>query len=1287
MQAQTAVPGFDRFYFFCFFNFYIMRKNLFLTLALAFVTLTGAFAQNWSLTLSAADGLPGKKYTVAADGSISEDGNTMYLYTSDLVTPDAPLSKLRVTFRETQGGNALNGYPFTNLSELQIFEKDGKTLIPYTATSNADHNTVGGSTDGAGLAGLNDGDWSNYWHSAWGGSVAEYHYLELDFGKDVSEFIIAWGGRPGSYFHNSPTLVGLTPAGVDFVPYGEWNFSVSKDKLTTLEDLLAAEYFVMKSNVPVEYHAYVNNENSDQPFGTQTTKEPNVGPGPMFVRGNEQAEAASPSYAIKLIETDEEGKYYFYFVSSGKFLSIPTDGGQWNGANGVQGLTGRLSEAAKVSIKQLSNGDFEFSYAFDNNGTADVMYMGATPSTGGSKNFNAERKAFYDKGNPYCMNYSYVCTFNWSLYTATLNYPAKYASLPIVGAIEEAEGIYTFMDSVAVEGYESDFDAFMDALNTAKDNVAKEAYKDVLDVFAAVDELNDAAGWYVFSKICWLADTYFPTLEEYKDSCTMQPQPGFYPMSAYNTYIQHNLIDSVAYLYNNADKDDNPYAYMAQMKAFINIVQPNVDAFFASKVVMSTLPAVFTTDAPDDKGLGTLNGSRYDWSQDIILSEAVNGIRLTFLETVNGNSANGGKYNGYPMVVLSSLQIVGSDGTPLVLTTDMVSSNSVETTEGSLADLFDDDANTYYHSIWGNGTMSPEGYVYLDVKFPEGVELSSFTIKTGSRNDRVALAPSTVCVTEYGVEYDPALFRENPYNVCNAVKVTDLSQIEDGGVYIISGNLRVKTKDATPRYYSGAAPYHTNVKAALNDPCAYMFKKTANGWNIISLANAKYWALNKNVDEETNEVAGYSTGLTAYPEVAAEVQFAKSNNLENTWVIYSNLEDYVIGAQWSWTNPEDENDVVTVDSTGVNANKFVFMDWDGSLAGRPCVSAIPGEFEHGLDALGAHAKFEDFKNGDGYSAGDYLHFNKANGEGEWNIYKVSMDDPYYCWLNAIPSILSELGVIVGNDPGCIKGDIAEFEAAVNDVEAAIENENKAAAQGAVEAFVAAISSTRDAERVEVEPNYWYAIESAYTEYYKQQGKVKAIYATTSGLAWKDAPKVYNTPASAEFVFQFQPYDADISGDISEEDAPYAFYLYNDKVEGYVGLGTATDQVTMTENDLFYAKPYIVKPLEGDIYTVRPLKGDNTNPLHTAGHGNGAGKNGTIVHWGGEAGTASSWRIRFVDSEEPTSVSDLVVEGSEVVSVAYFTAAGAAIPAPVKGINIVVTIYANGVIETKKVLVK
>ena len=38
-----------------------MKKNLFLTIALAFAAFAGVNAQNWSLTLSTADGLPGEK--------------------------------------------------------------------------------------------------------------------------------------------------------------------------------------------------------------------------------------------------------------------------------------------------------------------------------------------------------------------------------------------------------------------------------------------------------------------------------------------------------------------------------------------------------------------------------------------------------------------------------------------------------------------------------------------------------------------------------------------------------------------------------------------------------------------------------------------------------------------------------------------------------------------------------------------------------------------------------------------------------------------------------------------------------------------------------------------------------------------------------------------------------------------------------------------------------------------------------------------------------------------------
>lgn len=876
-----------------------------------------------------------------------------------------------------------------------------------------------------------------------------------------------------------------------------------------------------------------------------------------------------------------------------------------------------------------------------------------------------------------------------------MNYPVKYASIPVRNAVKEAKSIYTFMDSVAVEGYESAYEEFMIVLEECEKSLANGTYTDIAKVFADVETLNYVMGAYVYSKIEWYNDVYFWELEaQYSDLCTpsTNPQDGMYTTEAYDTYIQANLINAVSELYNLASED--PYAYISQMKTFINGVQGNIDAFLASKITFVTLPKVYTAEDPHNVPLGALvNNNRYDWEQLVVLEEgkSVDGIRLTFLETNVGSAASDGKYKGYPMLAISGLEILDADGNKLALSAANISTNSLETTEGSIDYLFDDDTSTYYHSIWGNGTFDPLGYVYLDVKFPEGQALSTFTIKTIGRENK-SLAPGTVCVTKYGEEYDPAVFRENPYNVKGGTQITDASQLKDGGIYIISGNLRVKTQEAAPRYYAGVAPYHTNIQAALNDPCVYMFKKTENGWNIISLANAQYWALNKevheNTDEETNETTtstSWSTGLTVYPSNAAEVNFVKSGNLENTFAIYSEIGDNEINASFSWTNPNDETDVIEVAEGKVNANKFVFMDWDGNLAGRPCVSAIPGEFTYGLDAIRAHAKAQEIIDGDGYAAGDYLHFNKSNGEGEWNIYEVTMDDAYYLWANGIGETLSALGLVVGKDPGCISGDIAALEAAVDAVEAVVAEENKEGAQAAVEAFVASVGLAQNAERVEVMDGYYYAIESAYSEYFKQQGKIKAIYADANGLSWMNAPAAYHRTETPEFVFQFQQYDGENDPDghgIPEAEVNNVYKIYSETVEMYAGTGGGTTQVAMADD--FGAAIYVVKPIEANIYTIYAIGSD---PLHTAGHGSGAGASGTVVNWTGGAGTASSWTLRFVDDAEGTSINDLVVEGAEVVSVAYYTPAGAAIPAPVNGVNIVVTVYSNGVIETKKVLVK
>ena len=1264
-----------------------MRKNLFLTLALAFASFAGANAQDWSLSLGAGDGLPGE--------NVQKGTTTVQVYKSDVIKPTEALTTLRFTVAQNYNGEKPNGNNFvTALSELVVYAADGETVIPYTVTSNADHNTLSGGTDGAGLSALNDGNWNNYWHSCWSatGAQAEFHHLELKFEAPVSEFVLEWGARPGNP-KNAPTLVGLTKGGVAYVPYADWAFTVGAE-ITSMEALEGVQYFVMRSNVPVEYHTYVNNHNSTEgAFGDKTTKDPNVGPGPQYVNAGTVAEEAAPEYAVQLIPAD--GGYYIYYVTEGKFLSKSPSDNAYNGANGGQGKTAKMSDAAIVTITEDGNGKFEMSYMMEYEGEEVEIHVGATPSTGGFKNVDKARYDFYKEGHPYCLNYAYILAFDWTFEEVTMNYPAKYASIPVRNAIKEAKSIYTFMDSVAVEGYEDAYDEFLIVLGEAENNLANGVYSDIEKVFADVETLNYAMGAYVFSKIDWLVNVYYYTLyDEYVDLLTpsSNPQDGYYTEEAWTAHIEQYISSNGSELYELAEED--PYSYLAQMKTFINGVQGNIDAFLASKIEYVTLPRVYTAENPHTTPLGTLvNNNRYDWEQMVVLNEAVDGIRLTFLETNVGSAASDGKYKGYPMVALSGLEVLDADGNAMALSSSLVSTNSLETSEGSLENLFDDETTTFYHSIWGNGTFSPETYVYLDVKFPEGTSVSTFTVKTIGRENK-SLAPGTVCITKYGEEYDPAIFRENPYNVKGGTQITDASQLKDGGIYIMSGNLRVKTQGATPRYYAGAAPYHTNIKAALNDPCVYMFKKTENGWNIISLANAEFVALNKTVSESTDEESGettthtsWSTGLTVYPSNAADIKIVKSGNLENTFVLYSDIEDNNISASFSWTNPNDETDVVTVEEGTVNANKFVFMDWDSSLAGRPCASVLPGDVTYGDEVLSAHAKYEDFKNGDGYSAGDYLHFNKANGEGEWNIYEVSMDDPYYLWANGIGETLSALGLVVGNDPGCISGDIAALESAIAAVEAVVENENKEGAQAAVEAFVANVGLAQDAERVEVEDGYWYAIESAYTEYYKQQGKIKAIYAGTEGLYWTNAPAKYNRE-NAQFVFQFQKYGDEITIDpdgfgISEDDAPWTYKIWSDVVGGYFGEGGGTTQVAIAESD-WEALVYIVKPIEANIYTIKAVGSD---PLHTAGHGNGTGNEGTVVNWTGGAGTASSWTLRFVDEAEGTSISDLVVEGAEVLSVGYYTPAGAAIPAPVNGVNIVVTVYSNGVIETKKVLVK
>ena len=274
-----------------------MRKNLFLTLALLLATFAGATAENWSVTMDGTIGLPG-------DTAVNEKGEKYLRFQSGLIKVDAPTRTLRFTVAGTVNNEKPNGNNFIfALSELNIYNADMSKELTYTATSNADHNSLSGSFDGKGLPALNDGKYDNFFHSVWSetGAVAEYHYIELTLEEEVERFVIEWGSRASS-MKNAPTVVGLTKGGVEFVPYTDRTASFSDEKITSLDELTDGAYFTIRGNAVAEYYTYSNGTKADKPT---------AGSGPAYTKpgganGTEEPEVA---HVAQLIPAEGDAYY------------------------------------------------------------------------------------------------------------------------------------------------------------------------------------------------------------------------------------------------------------------------------------------------------------------------------------------------------------------------------------------------------------------------------------------------------------------------------------------------------------------------------------------------------------------------------------------------------------------------------------------------------------------------------------------------------------------------------------------------------------------------------------------------------------------------------------------------------------------------------------------------------------------------------------------------------------------------------------------------------------------
>ena len=375
-------------------------KRFFFSLVCVLASMIGANAQNWSATLTAVDGLPGvvKDYY----------GSEYYQFNSQLLTPGVTTNKVRMTVVGTMTNEAPNGNNLTfALSELKIYDKDGM-IVPYTASSNADHNSLSwGSLDGAGLDGLSDNNIKSYFHSMWASynAVADYHYVELTLDRSVDSFFIEWSTRLGEP-KNSPTIVGIT-LGTDYSPS-----SVG-------DEFVLGDAVVSEAELAVEKQLFVLQSNSVKSFTSNGTTY--LGSGPVFMQYAEEGDVEPSSLHLMQLIPAGDGRYLVYWPVAGKFLA--NSASHFNGLNGWQYSTSDFASAAKVKITAVDNGYFEMQYDGESSAQMFTLYVGAELRDGVNskmKTFDLVHKEALESGD-YTKGYALPVAFNWSIYKAVLD--------------------------------------------------------------------------------------------------------------------------------------------------------------------------------------------------------------------------------------------------------------------------------------------------------------------------------------------------------------------------------------------------------------------------------------------------------------------------------------------------------------------------------------------------------------------------------------------------------------------------------------------------------------------------------------------------------------------------------------------------------------------------------------------------------------------------------------------------------------------------------------------------
>ena len=1269
-----------------------MRKNLFLTLALLVASFATVNAQ-WSQTLSAVDGLPG----------VIDALTTCKVVRTPMVSLDAPTDGVRITICDTQTPELNLGTTMAAFAEIKVYDGNGKE-VKFTPTSNSIQQ---GGADGGGMAALTDNNYTTYYHSFWGGDASqnvreegEYVYIELAFTESVSDFRVVLSGRPNSHKF-SPTLLVLTPKGVagtpDEIEEPEQGTFELGEQLTSIDDLFTTDYVAIQGTTPTSFSGakpeeYNNFEGWGHRFLANAKTYTPLG------------EELSTANAVEIISLGD-GTFNLYWPEDGTYLAAGTftDG---QDKNAWAKTIADKSLAAKLTITERGDGTFEMCYPSKKmDGVTPVTaWFAADPRVGtATKIFPQEVKAAIE-ADDYTQGFGLPASFAFKFYAANYEQPAYIYTSNLRNAAymaSEMLGKYG-QQPTEEESFGAMYGVVEGAVAQALDMIASGDFTSQ-SAKATTDEINENLGWYFLTMayqgaidIMAYRDSIGDVTETDEDGNPIYGpnsdivetvEPGKFLLKDWNETMQPTLDSYLNILNEVWDAIDlgetvAASAYTSQIIALHEGTPAKKAEFENKRVNITKFPIIIN----DTNGL-TVEQSGKFVSTIVIRPEVgvpFQSFRVTFLEARNiGNETIDGEH---PTIALQELLLFTGDGSEYPLTASMVSGNAIHETDGTgIAALFDKttddngnitDYGDHYHTVWGGG-HNPKEYVYLDVNLPADFASDAISLQFVGRfknQNMVRLYPGSVYVGPYGEAYDPLLESANEYNVKAGSPIQRLTDINDYGLFAIKGLLNTNPNEqavaepADEMWYAGEQPFH---KSVLRENGVYMFRANADGasYNICNLATGKYWTLG---------------GLTANRADAADIKFDNSTNPDfagqNTFVLYTDIEPTTVEINYKWS----DND--SINGLSVEQKYNVIMDWGAGsgIASRPVIDYQPGVnaenypgFEDKINALTP-------ANLAGSGFGDYLHFNKTNGEGEWKLYKVTMDNPYYFWMMSLATTFQEeLGF--GPNPGQYPMPDAVATQFAR-VQAAIEAKDYANAENIATAFALVVEEalgTEAAERNPIIAGATYNIEAPLFATKKHL----CFPEGTTELRWDNVGGA-NSEFMLEEISRAKKAELQADGFLTSEMKDY-YYIKSVSSGWYVGKGAGTSQVVPVVEDVEEAGVYVFENRASDLYSISLIDPatDQSSQLHANGHGEGKGNNGTVVYWNIDSNNIDASKWRLITVSLPTSIEDIVAEGDNAATVKYYTVGGIETAAPVKGINIVEITYSNGVVETKKIVVE